>query len=301
MNPQRHFHNSSLPFLVRTWAGGVVLRLIFSICLGSFVSCGLWPGRAGYETAQYEEGDISRMNRGQGSGSGSDGGVLPLRPEIGRSVLGSISGISIDSSSPADSGFIGEGAAEWTLPPGSSPIVLSRKFEPILFDYNSARIDFPARRMLRDVARWLVENPQAHLTLEGHCDPKGSSEYNLNLGHSRAFSARQGLEHLGVDLTRLHTISYGEERPRVQGQAPEADRLNRRVEFRLHSKPLAAAADRPDQSGVLPPQRQPQPRASGIDITPSNQVISPEQAAQPDAAAMAKKAGQPVSAATGAH
>lgn len=275
MNVWRRFlRNPEPPGLPRSPKSLAVL-FCAAACLSLLASCGLWPSKADYATAQYEEGDLRDADdsRGEAAESDLDGGVLALRPEISGSILGDISGLS-PSDPDGASGYVGEGVADWTLPPGSTPIDLSRSFEPILFDYNSSRIDFPARRMLREVARWLDEHPAAHVTLEGHCDPKGSSEYNFNLGHSRASSARQALANLEIEQTRLHTISYGEERPRVLGDAPESDRLNRRVEFRLHSRPNPAAGDRPDRASDRPPEIRPTPEAPGVEVTPDQRAES---------------------------
>lgn len=275
MNVWRRIPVNPEPPGLRRGLKSFVILLGTAAYLGLLASCGLWPSKADYETVQYEEGGLQGRDGSpeDAGGSSLDGGVLALRPEISGSVLGEISGLSPNGPDGAP-GFAGEGAAEWTLPPGSTPIDLGRSFEPILFDYNSSRIDFPARRMLRDVARWLDEHPAAHITLEGHCDPKGSSEYNFNLGHSRASSARQALANLEIEPTRLHTISYGEERPRVLGDAPESDRLNRRVEFRLHSRPRPAADDRPDQAAKRPPEIRPTPDAAGVEVVPDSPAES---------------------------
>jgi peptidoglycan-associated lipoprotein len=80
-------------------------------------------------------------------------------------------------------------------------------------------------------AEWLRENPARTVTIEGHCDDRGTNEYNLALGDRRAESAKTFLVDLGIDATRLITISYGEERPVDPRSNEEAWAKNRRDHF----------------------------------------------------------------------
>jgi hypothetical protein len=106
------------------------------------------------------------------------------------------------------------------------------RFEPVRFAYDSTVLEYAARRRVAEYAAWLGDHPEVFVTLEGHCDERGSSEYNYNLGMSRAWSVRDALIGLGVDAGRLYTISYGEDQPIAMGRTPEAFALNRRVELR---------------------------------------------------------------------
>lgn len=81
------------------------------------------------------------------------------------------------------------------------------------FAYDRAELTEPARDQLARSARFLKDQPQFLVTLEGHCDDRGTPEYNLALGEQRAFTVRDYLTALGVGEGRLRTISYGEERP----------------------------------------------------------------------------------------
>ncbi|HEY7216228.1 MAG TPA: peptidoglycan-associated lipoprotein Pal [Thermoanaerobaculia bacterium] len=81
------------------------------------------------------------------------------------------------------------------------------------FDFDRSSLSFEAREQLAKSAQFLQERPQFMVTLEGHCDERGTSEYNLALGERRARAARDYLVSLGVPASRLATISYGEERP----------------------------------------------------------------------------------------
>jgi peptidoglycan-associated lipoprotein len=108
---------------------------------------------------------------------------------------------------------------------------LSREFADINFEYDQYRIldrDIPT---LEAIAGWLMENPDSRVLIEGHCDERGTNEYNMALGEQRALAARRYLVTLGVDPDRLTTISYGEERPIAIGSNEEAWAENRRAHF----------------------------------------------------------------------
>ena len=101
--------------------------------------------------------------------------------------------------------------------------------DTVLFAYDSYELDAEARAMLMRHAVWLKANPQVRVTLEGHCDERGTREYNLALGDRRANSAKNFLAAQGVDVGRLSTISYGKERPAVSGSDEAAWAQNRRA------------------------------------------------------------------------
>ncbi len=103
--------------------------------------------------------------------------------------------------------------------------------EDILFEFDSAKLSEEAQNILRSKADWLRKNPRARVTVEGHCDERGTTEYNLALGDRRAFSAKSFLVDLGIDDSRLMTVSYGEERPLDPGPTEEAWAKNRRAHF----------------------------------------------------------------------
>lgn len=103
--------------------------------------------------------------------------------------------------------------------------------EDILFEFDSASLSIEAQEILRKKAEWLRENPKARVTIEGHCDERGTSEYNLALGDRRAYSAKVFLVDLGIEESRLATISYGEERPIDSNSSEEAWAKNRRDHF----------------------------------------------------------------------
>ena len=103
--------------------------------------------------------------------------------------------------------------------------------EDIYFDFDKSTLTPAAQDNLLRKAEWLRENPDATVTIEGHCDNRGTNEYNLALGDRRAESAKAFLIDLGIDPMRLTTISYGEERPVDPRNTEEAWAKNRRDHF----------------------------------------------------------------------
>lgn len=106
--------------------------------------------------------------------------------------------------------------------------------EDIFFEFDSAGLLTEAQDILRKKAEWLLNNPDAAVTIEGHCDERGTNEYNLALGDRRAQSAKTFLMDLGVQGSRLSCISYGEERPVDPGHNEEAWAKNRRDRFTVN-------------------------------------------------------------------
>ena len=105
--------------------------------------------------------------------------------------------------------------------------------EPIYFEFDRSEIKPEYRPILERKAAWLKAHPEYKVRIEGHCDERGTAEYNVALGEKRALSVKDYLVALGVPAKRISTISYGEERPAVRGQDEAAWAKNRRAEFRL--------------------------------------------------------------------
>jgi peptidoglycan-associated lipoprotein len=101
--------------------------------------------------------------------------------------------------------------------------------QDILFDYDKYDLSARAREILADKALFMKTFPTAKILIEGHCDERGTSEYNLALGERRANSAKQYLVHLGVAENRISTISYGRERPMDPGHSEASWAKNRRA------------------------------------------------------------------------
>ena len=103
--------------------------------------------------------------------------------------------------------------------------------EDIHFDFDKYNIRPDAAEILKKKAEWLLDHPKVHILIEGHCDERGTEEYNLALGERRANSAKQFLVNLGVNSGRISIISYGEERPLDPRHCEEAWAKNRRCHF----------------------------------------------------------------------
>lgn len=110
-----------------------------------------------------------------------------------------------------------------------APAGMIADLHTVYFDFDSSQLAESTVRTLESNAAWLLGNPGVHVQIEGHCDDKGTIEYNLNLGQLRADMVREFLVLAGVDPSRLHTISYGEERP-----ISSNDSENRRVQFLVY-------------------------------------------------------------------
>ncbi len=107
------------------------------------------------------------------------------------------------------------------------------KVKDVFFEYDKAELRSDARAILQESGRILKENPDARITLEGHCDERGTEEYNLALGQRRAEAVKSFLTDLGINASRFSVISYGEEKPFSAGHDESAWSQNRRVHFVL--------------------------------------------------------------------
>ncbi len=104
-------------------------------------------------------------------------------------------------------------------------------FKDIHFDFDRYDIRDEDRPILKKIADWMIEHPSVKLIIEGHCDERGTNEYNLGLGDRRASAAKQYLVSLGVSMSRLSTVSYGEERPLCTEHNEQCWWRNRRAHF----------------------------------------------------------------------
>ena len=103
------------------------------------------------------------------------------------------------------------------------------------FDVDSATLRTPTISGLLFVAEYLKANPDQRILVEGHCDERGTRDYNLALGEKRAEAIRRQLVRQGIDRRRIETKSFGKERPAMLGASPEAWAKNRRTVIRLIS------------------------------------------------------------------
>ena len=142
------------------------------------------------------------------------------------------SSASSGSSASSDSGGGGDvdvAAVDSSAPiPGSQEDLVQNVGDRVFFEYDSAVLTPDGRRTLERQAEWLRLFPEHNVMIEGHCDERGTREYNLALGERRASAARDYLIAFGMDPARLTTTSYGKERPYALGHNEEAWSLNRR-------------------------------------------------------------------------
>jgi len=111
----------------------------------------------------------------------------------------------------------------------------SAALKDINFDFDMSDIRDGDKPKLQAIAAFMKAFGSARIMIEGHCDERGTVEYNLALGDRRAFAAQNYLSGLGVSRDRVGTISYGKEKPKVMGQNEESFFINRRDEFRLQN------------------------------------------------------------------
>lgn len=154
-------------------------------------------------------------------GAGSSAGEIPVTRPVPptEAPLPSPPGVS---SSALPGGGVGAG--------GISPL------KDVFFEYDRAIIEAAQKVALDDNVRWLKANGSARILIEGHCDERGTAEYNLGLGDRRAKAVRDYLLTSGIAANRIGTISYGKERPFAFGHDENAWKQNRRVHFALQGK-----------------------------------------------------------------
>jgi peptidoglycan-associated lipoprotein len=150
-----------------------------------------------------------------GNGTGGANGGAGANGETGVPPISNADGTGGVGSRPI-------GLADGTLAHG--------QFAPVLFDYDSARIRPSEESKLQAVAAYVKSNP-GKLVIEGHCDERGTAEYNRALGERRALASRDELVKLGIETGRISTVSYGSERPADPGHDEGAWSKNRRCEF----------------------------------------------------------------------
>jgi peptidoglycan-associated lipoprotein len=123
----------------------------------------------------------------------------------------------------------GPGGVGRNIIPGSQQDLEASAGDRVFFAFDRSDITPEAREILERQADWLRRYPNVTVTIEGHCDERGTREYNLALGERRAQAAKNVLVALGIPASRISTISYGKERPAVVGSTEEAYAQNRRA------------------------------------------------------------------------
>ena len=138
----------------------------------------------------------------------------------------STSSSEVSTSGSDDSGETSSESA--SIEPGSQEDLIVNVGDRVFFNYDSSELDSDAQELLQDQVAWLKQHSNVSVIIEGHCDERGTREYNLALGEKRAQSVKNYLISLGISSERVATISYGKERPAVVGSNDGAWAQNRR-------------------------------------------------------------------------
>ena len=168
-----------------------------------------------------------------------------LLAAIAAASLAACSSVPLDSQAPVESrtgttsgtgaGTGGASSSQTRVAPvdvtGTSNVNFTNLPRIVYFDFDSYVVKDQYRPVIEANAKALTTNRKMHMAVEGHTDDRGSSEYNLALGQRRAEAVVKSLTLLGADQTQLEAVSFGKERPAVQGENEEAWAKNRRAEL----------------------------------------------------------------------
>lgn len=134
-----------------------------------------------------------------------------------------------DGVSGSEDGGITSSDISGDIQPGSQEELVAAIGDRVFFSFNSATLNDVAQRTLQRQAEWLKQHSDVKVTIEGHCDERGTREYNLALGERRAAAAKKYLVRLGISSSRVSITSYGKEHPEVLGSDEAAWSKNRRA------------------------------------------------------------------------
>ena len=196
-----------------------MIKRLLTICAATFLL-------AACETASTDSNEVVGSSSGSSSGSGA--------------AASASSNTSSDSGGTTSAGTTSAGT---TSAGGASSIgsirtpdeLLAKVGSTVYFDYDQSSLTSEAQATLDRQAAFLKASPSFRLVIEGHCDERGTREYNLALGDRRASAVRDYLVAKGINSSRLSTISYGKERPSVGGSNDTSYALNRRSVSRIDS------------------------------------------------------------------
>jgi peptidoglycan-associated lipoprotein len=167
-------------------------------------------------------------NSGAAASAAQTSGATPstiATPAVSFEKSSGITGSGItDSSLSGDEASKRRGSAEGADTAASS-------LKTVYFDFDAFLLSAEARETLTGNARFLESNAKTQVTIEGHADERGSDEYNLALAEKRAVAVKRYLQSLGVSAERMDTVSFGEDKPAVEGDNEAAWSKNRRVDF----------------------------------------------------------------------
>ena len=196
-----------------------MIKRLLTICAATFLL-------AACETASTDSNEVVGSSSGSSSGSGA--------------AASASSNTSSDAGGTTSAGSAGSASS---IAGGASSIgsirtpdeLLAKVGSTVYFDYDQSSLTSEAQATLDRQAAFLKASPSFRLVIEGHCDERGTREYNLALGDRRASAVRDYLVAKGINASRLSTISYGKERPSVGGSNDTSYALNRRSVSRIDS------------------------------------------------------------------
>ena len=191
-----------------------MIKRLLTICAATFLL-------AACETASTDSNEVVGSSSGSSSGSGA--------------AASASSNTSSDSGGTTSAGTTSAGGASSIGSIRTPDELLAKVGSTVYFDYDQSSLTSEAQATLDRQAAFLKASPSFRLVIEGHCDERGTREYNLALGDRRASAVRDYLVAKGINASRLSTISYGKERPSVGGSNDTSYALNRRSVSRIDS------------------------------------------------------------------
>jgi len=194
-----------------------MIKRLLTICAATFLL-------AACETASTDSNEVVGSSSGSSSGSGA---AASASSNTSTSNTSSDAGGTTSADSAGGASSIGSIRTPDEL--------LAKVGSTVYFDYDQSSLTSEAQATLDRQAAFLKASPSFRLVIEGHCDERGTREYNLALGDRRASAVRDYLVAKGINASRLSTISYGKERPSVGGSNDTSYALNRRSVSRIDS------------------------------------------------------------------
>jgi peptidoglycan-associated lipoprotein len=200
-----------------------MIKRLITICAATMLL-------AACETASTDSNEVVGSSSGTSSGSDVAASASSNTSESSASTSSDKSSSSSTLGSSSSSGTSGtsSGSASAESDVQSADNMLAKVGSTVYFDYDESSLTVEAQATLDRQAAFLKANPSIRIVIEGHCDERGTREYNLALGDRRASAASDYLVAKGVNASRLTTISFGKERPAVGGSNDTSYALNRR-------------------------------------------------------------------------
>ena len=201
-----------------------MIKRLLTICAATFLL-------AACETASTDSNEVV----GSSSGSSSGSGAAASASSNTSSDAGGTTSAGTTSAGTTSAGTTSAGGASSIGSIRTPDELLAKVGSTVYFDYDQSSLTSEAQATLDRQAAFLKASPSFRLVIEGHCDERGTREYNLALGDRRASAVRDYLVAKGINASRLSTISYGKERPSVGGSNDTSYALNRRSVSRIDS------------------------------------------------------------------